>query len=268
MLIALSTRFVPTGFVSSVQRHINLIGDGMHSRRSMIFFVAFWVSVIVTSHGFAQNQGEPDTLGMKVLYMSIMTKGPNWNDLSMRGAQAPLRKHFAFWDSLQQKGKVILRGRVDDTSAIKDIIVIELDSLRDAIELTDRDPLVESGWLHPLVLGWYAARKVITSSPGGSPTETYFIALLRRGPKWTPEQNPETAKLQEAHMANIRELARQRKLVLAGPFEDGKELRGVFIFRVPSIADATTLTSGDPAVNAGRLAFDIHPWQVPKGNLP
>jgi uncharacterized protein YciI len=59
-----------------------------------------------------------------------------------------------------------------------------------------------------------------------------------------------------------------KKLVAAGPFGDDGQLRGIFVFRVASLDEAKALTASDPAVQAGRLAMDIHQWMVPDGVLP
>ena len=69
-------------------------------------------------------------------------------------------------------------------------------------------------------------------------------------------------------MANINRLAEMGKLVLAGPFVDGGDRRGVFIFKVASLSEAQSLTDTDPAVIAGRLKIVLYQWSVPKGMLP
>jgi uncharacterized protein YciI len=97
---------------------------------------------------------------------------------------------------------------------------------------------------------------------------TAYLALLTRGAKWTPEKTPATEELQKAHIANIVRLADLKKLVVAGPFGDNGQLRGIFVFKVASIEEARALTETDPAVQAGRLAIDLHPWMVPEGVLP
>lgn len=100
--------------------------------------------------------------------------------------------------------------------------------------------------------------------PGGFEMTTYYLALLYRGPKWTPEETPETRAIQDAHLANIQRLVAEGKLLLAGPFTDDGDLRGIFVFRVGSMEEAQKLAASDPAVQAGRLRLEIHPWYSAK----
>ncbi|WOX04291.1 YciI family protein [Microbulbifer pacificus] len=87
----------------------------------------------------------------------------------------------------------------------------------------------------------------------------YVMALLKAGPNRDQDQAT-AAELQRAHMANIQRLAEEGVLVLAGPFLDGGELRGIYIFDVDSVEEARKLTETDPAVKAGRLVMELHPW--------
>ena len=94
---------------------------------------------------------------------------------------------------------------------------------------------------------------------------TYYVGLLYRGPEWTAEETPEVRRIQEGHMANIRHLAETGKLLLAGPFSDDGNLRGMFVFKVDSLEEAKALSDADPAVKAGRLVVELHPWYAAKG---
>src|SRR5687768_915819 len=88
---------------------------------------------------------------------------------------------------------------------------------------------------------------------------TYVMALLKAGPN-RDRPREEAQKLQTAHRANINRLAAEGKLVLAGPFADDGVLRGIYIFDVPTVAEAEALTRTDPAIQAGQLVMELHPW--------
>jgi len=87
----------------------------------------------------------------------------------------------------------------------------------------------------------------------------YVMAFLKAGPNRDQDEE-EAARLQAAHMANIGRLAEEGKLALAGPFLDDGEIRGIYIFNVTSIEEARLLTATDPAIKAGRLVMELHPW--------
>ena len=88
---------------------------------------------------------------------------------------------------------------------------------------------------------------------------TYVLALLKAGPN-RERPREEAQQLQAAHRANIRRLASEGKLVLAGPFADDGPLRGIYIFDVATVAEAEALTKTDPAIQAGQLVMELHPW--------
>ena len=94
---------------------------------------------------------------------------------------------------------------------------------------------------------------------------TYYLGFLKRGPSWTRARTPEIEALQEAHLANIRRLAETGELLLAGPFTDNGELRGLFLFQVDSLEKAKARCDTDPMVKAGHLVVELHPWMGPRG---
>src|SRR6202047_5054655 len=93
----------------------------------------------------------------------------------------------------------------------------------------------------------------------------YIVGFLRKGPNSTSENPPDTRKIQEGHMANIRKMAAAGKLAVAGPFTDNGDLRGIFIFKNTTMEEAKALVAADPAVKSGRLVFELHPWYSAAG---
>lgn len=92
----------------------------------------------------------------------------------------------------------------------------------------------------------------------------YFMVLLKRGPN-TSLDSLQLQEIQRKHLENINRLAEEKKLVIAGPFGDNTDLRGIFILDVPTMEEAIRLTESDPAVQVGRLIMEIHPWYSEPG---
>jgi uncharacterized protein YciI len=89
--------------------------------------------------------------------------------------------------------------------------------------------------------------------------KSYVMAFLKKGPNRDLDATAE-AELQQAHLDNITRLAKDNKLVVAGPFMDDGDIRGIYIFDVTTIEDAKILTESDPAIKAGSLVMELHPW--------
>jgi uncharacterized protein YciI len=90
----------------------------------------------------------------------------------------------------------------------------------------------------------------------------YVMAFLKTGPN-RDQDSATAAQLQRAHLDNIFWLADEGKLILAGPFLDKGEIRGIYVFNVTTVEEAADLTSTDPAIKAGRLVMELHPWYGP-----
>ena len=113
-----------------------------------------------------------------------------------------------------------------------------------------------------------AASPLVAAEPPKSTMGTVFLVLLKKGPAWGAAETSESHALQEAHMANIRAMWQAKKLILAGPLGDDGDIRGLFLLQVGTLEEAKALAEGDPAVKAGRLAAEVHPWWVEKQALP
>ncbi|MEO8237195.1 MAG: YciI family protein [Flavobacterium sp.] len=88
----------------------------------------------------------------------------------------------------------------------------------------------------------------------------YVFCLLKSGTNTTASKE-ETNKLFEGHMANINKLAKEGKLVVAGPFmKNDRNYRGIYVFNVETIEEAKALVATDPAIQANLLEAELTPW--------
>jgi uncharacterized protein YciI len=211
----------------------------------------------------AQQKPEYD---MGMMQMLLLSRSPEWKDAGRSEALA--KEHKAYVLNLVKEGRLALWGEVTGEGELREILVLRTDSIEEARSAAQSLPAVKAGWLKPLALTWYTARNLIKERQLPLTQSDYILGILVRGPRWTKEETAETKKIQDGHLANINRLAQAGKLVLAGPFEDGGDRRGIFIFKVGSVEEAQMLTDTDPAVVAGRLKIELHRWSVPKGMLP
>lgn len=102
-----------------------------------------------------------------------------------------------------------------------------------------------------------------TASAKPMEIKQYFFVMLTKGANRT--QDSVTAeKIQEGHMANITRLAKMGKILVAGPFGDDSNWRGIFIFDCKTKEEVEEYLKTDPAVKSGRLGYDIRPWYTAK----
>ncbi len=89
--------------------------------------------------------------------------------------------------------------------------------------------------------------------------KTYVLAVLKTG-KTRIGDAKEANRLQNEHLKNIIRLSEEGKLVLVGPFLEGGDSRGVYVFDVKTIDEAKKLLETDPAIKAGIFKFELYLW--------
>ncbi len=216
---------------------------------------------------FAQPKAEHKLVQFQ---MAILKKGPNWEATKVEQRKAILQKHLQNVLSLLDSGKAIIAGPFGDNSDIAGLFILRTASTDEAKSWVAADPAVQAGLMTSEMHPWFS--EDIFKKPVTSPLnmETVYFGFLKKGPnrKEGDDKDPAIQELQKAHIANIVRLANEKKMVMAGPFGDDGELRGIFVYRVASIKEAAELAATDPMVKIDRLRIDLHEWHVPVGVIP
>ena len=92
----------------------------------------------------------------------------------------------------------------------------------------------------------------------------YWFVMLMKGPNRT-QDSATAVQIQQGHMANINRLYYEGKLKVAGPFGDGGNWQGIFIFDAgvegcKTKEEMEQLLKSDPAILNGRLIYELKPW--------
>jgi uncharacterized protein YciI len=187
--------------------------------------------VTISTPQFAQEKPAP-AFNMVEFHMALLKRGPQWTAEKTPQKTEVMAKHVAYFTSLIDSRKAVIGGPLTDESEVRGLYVLRAKSASEAREWADADPAVKAGYFAEMNPWW--SEEVMKKAASPIKMTTAYIGFLSRGAKWTPEKTPQTEELQKAHIANIVRLAETKKLVVAGPFGDNGQLRGIFVFKVGS----------------------------------
>ena len=114
-----------------------------------------------------------------------------------------------------------------------------------------------------VIIGTAIAREEGASAPATQPTAariTVYVAVVTPGPSWREAEAAGKRLDMSRHLAYVTELRKRGKLMLGGPFSDGKG--GLLVYRAGSMEEAVQLFEADPARIEKVFEAEIHPWSL------
>ena len=91
---------------------------------------------------------------------------------------------------------------------------------------------------------------------------TRVFVFLNSKPDKAIISEEETARLMNQHLANIEKMAKDGKLLVAGPFDGGG---GIFIFNTADVSLTKEWLQADPAIRAKRWNLEVFQVDFAKG---
>jgi len=92
----------------------------------------------------------------------------------------------------------------------------------------------------------------------------YWLVHLLKGPH-RDQDSVSRVKIQAAHIANIVRLAKEGKIIMAGPIGVENDLQGIFLMNCADSSEVENFVKTDTAVVTGRLVMKYYPWWCEKG---
>jgi uncharacterized protein YciI len=93
------------------------------------------------------------------------------------------------------------------------------------------------------------------------------MGFLKRVADKPALDSTKVVEIQMAHQNYMAQNIKDGTLLIAGPFGDDGDMRGIVIYDVATQEEAENIIKNDPAVKAGRLDIEIHPWWAAKGSV-
>lgn len=120
-------------------------------------------------------------------------------------------------------------------------------------------------FLIPLVCIFVVVQSLPAQTPEPAKKPKQFIYVLRLVPRlhsdsaWTKDDEAALSR----HLARFKEAIKTGQLILAGrTLEPGDKTFGIAILEAPDEAAARSFMEGDPAVVAGLMTAELHPFAV------
>lgn len=117
------------------------------------------------SYDEVEARGFASSLGMVIYHIYFFKKGPAWSAEETPELEALQAQHLANLRRLGEMGRLVLNGPLLDSFAtsgeIRGIGVLKTDSMKEACELLDTDPMVKVGRLVYEVHIWMVGRDIL-----------------------------------------------------------------------------------------------------------
>jgi uncharacterized protein YciI len=94
--------------------------------------------------------------------------------------------------------------------------------------------------------------------------QAYTIVFLNKNQDASQMSKAEVDKIMEGHTSKREQLAKEGKLLVAGPFDGGG---GIYIMKTGSVEEATTWIADDPGIVAKRWIVEIFPYKPRQGSV-
>jgi uncharacterized protein YciI len=234
------------------------------------------LSMLLFAMAEAQTKNRPDPSQMSTYVVGMLYRGPNWTAEKTPETESLQAGHMANINRMAEMGKLMAAGPMGDTGQLRGIFIFRADSIAEVKPLAEADPAIQAGRLKIDYRTWWGQKGIgekFAAEYQKNPDmkvemAQHQLVILLRGPKAASLSEKELEKLQEKHLEHIFKMLDAKKAAVAGPFMEDTDLRGIIVYQLASIDEAKKLAESDPAVKAGRLKLEIHPWWVAKGVWP
>ena len=212
---------------------------------------------------------------MRHYVMGILRSNDSGPDLPQERIDSLRVGHLANIRRMFDAHRLVCAGPFADDGTLQGIYIFDADSVSQVRPWIDSDPFLSSGhmvcelrrWLGPVGISEVYRRAAHADPTRRDSLVHYTMALIVRGPTWRPMEDSATAGLRARSVAGVERMETTGEVALAGPFEDDGDLRAIVVYATADTAVARRWSDADPAVAAGRLRAELHPWLTAHGIL-
>jgi uncharacterized protein YciI len=183
------------------------------------------------------------------------------------------KEHLAHLTALGEKRWLVGAGPILTPGGLRGLLISKCASVAEANELAGSDPAVTSKrlfvetyrWTGPPGIGERYWQEKSANPDYKVRMQKYPLALLKKSSSWK-DWPPKEIFME--HVSHVMGVMKQGKLSAAGPFHDGGQWLGVFIFTAGMTPEeGRALAEADPMVKAGFATVEALEWLAADGTF-
>ena len=202
--------------------------------------------------------------------LGILRQGPQWTNERSAAEESLQAGHLRNMKRMYDQGLMIAAGPFLRSHDMRGLFVFGSATMAEVEREVQQDPRIQAGrlsldlytWEAPAGIGEPYRRRAALGRPDS--LRILHLGLARRGPSW---RDDEASAIQSEHEHALRHMIASGDLMAAGPVRASPDLISVMIFKSDSAA-TRRLLERDPAVQAGQLSIELHPWATAYGAMP
>jgi uncharacterized protein YciI len=198
----------------------------------------------------------------------FFTPGDNQEPLEKTEAEKMQAAHLDNLRRLMAEKKLVMAGPLGRNPKWRGVVVLTVKTREELISEFKDDPFVRTGRLKVEPYRWRTLKGSFGKPTAPEKLGRYHLVVLKKGPKFTDAESEALTRDQQAHLKHIFAMRDAGDLVLAGPFQDAGELRGIFVFKNLDEKRIEELIAADPHILSGRMVAERLPFFTADGVLP
>ena len=205
-------------------------------------------------------------------YVGFARRGSNWT----AEMDEVTKKNRAYLAEQVTAQKLVGAGQVMDGEDLRWILFFKGESMDEAKAIVEAAPAIQANRFTGEIRQMWGTRgvgaKLAEAAKAGKmpsgPKATHYLAVFKKGPKWSAEESESTRKMLQDQITNMWKLHEQGSLKFYGVFDDAGDIRGFVVLQAKSLKDAQKLLKKDPAIKAGWSTTEYYTFEVAEGVLP
>ncbi len=226
---------------------------------------AFLVALALSSA--AQDKNAAATQPVTWVFLNAGASRDKTKTMAPEAVSQMQAQHVGNFGTQFNLGKLFAAGPLGDNGSIRGIVVLNVQTPEEVKECFKPDPFVQNDILEVETHPWR-----VDVMDFGSPRIPFKIArhtlcIVKKGNNWKSSQSDPAADAMLRLFPRLKAKTRSRELAISGPFLDGGDKLGIFMFFSTNQTEIKAELDNEPAVKEGRVELEFHPQFLGTGTF-